>query len=64
MKKIKIDFRFFPREAVKEDNFFLNFLNKNFEIEISKAPDFILFSNFSENRKVIPEIKEKAIKTV
>jgi alpha(1,3/1,4) fucosyltransferase len=60
MDKIKLAFKYMPREATKEDNYFYNLLNKNFEIELSEEPDFILFSTFNgNNTKEIPNIKEK-----
>jgi len=61
MNKIKLAFKYMPREAVKEDNYFLNLLTNNFNIEICENADFILFSTFTDkNTKEIPIIKEKA----
>jgi len=57
MDKIKIGFKYFPREASKKDNYFKNLLTKNFDIKESKEPDFLLFSTFNKkNSKEIPII--------
>jgi len=56
MEKLKIEFRYFPREAVKEDNFFLNLLEKNFEFELTNKPDFVFFSVFNKEKKEFPKI--------
>jgi hypothetical protein len=63
MDKIKISFKYMPREAVAEDNYFYNLLKENFCIEFSEnEPDFILFSTFNgKNNKEIPNIEENAI---
>ena len=61
MDKIKFAFKYMPREASKEDNYFYNLLTENFNIELSEKPDFILFSTFNKNNtKEIPIIKDKA----
>ncbi len=58
---IKIAFKYMPREASQEDNYFHNLLTENFDIEFSEEPDFILFSTFNgKNIKEIPTLEEKA----
>jgi len=58
MDKIKVDFKYFPREASKEDNFFQNFSKKYFDTEISNTPDFVFFSTFTgEKTKNIPQLE-------
>jgi hypothetical protein len=58
MNKIKIAFKYFPREAVKEDDYFRRILNKHFSVEETQDPDFVLFSTFTkrEERKQVPII--------
>ncbi|VVB76068.1 Uncharacterised protein [uncultured archaeon] len=57
MKKAKIAFKYFPREAVKEDDYFRNFLDRHFEWEESDEPDFVLFSSFTgEKEKKMPNL--------
>lgn len=61
MDKIKVAFRYLPREATNEDKFFQNLLTQNFNIEISPKPEFILFSTFTgKNTREIPIINEQA----
>jgi len=62
MDKLKINFKYFPREARKEDNFFLNLLEKNFDYEIREDADFVFFSTFTRNKKEIPLLNTKATK--
>ena len=63
MKKIKLAFEYFPREATKEDKFFQNFLMKHFDIELSNEPNFVMFSTFTpEKKKEIPKLKGKFTK--
>ncbi len=57
MEKIKLAFKYFPREAVKEDDYFRTFLNKHFLWEESTNPDFVLFSAFTgEKDRKMPKI--------
>jgi hypothetical protein len=58
MEKIKIGYKYFPREASKEDNFFPNFFSKHFDVEISDSPDFVFFSAFTgEKEKKMPKLE-------
>ena len=48
-KTLKIDFVDFWEGFDKTDNYFYNLLKKEFNIEISKEPDYLFFSVFSLN---------------
>jgi len=49
MKKIKINFVDFWGNFNPNENFILDALNKNFEVEISENPDFIFCASFGKN---------------
>jgi alpha(1,3/1,4) fucosyltransferase len=58
MNKIKIAFRYFPRESTKDDDFFRNILANNFNIEETDNPDFVIFSSFNgEKERAMPKIE-------
>jgi len=58
MNQIKIAFKYFPREAVKSDDFFKNFLQKKFNAVESNTPDYVLFSAFTgEEKKEMPTVE-------
>lgn len=55
----KIAFKYWPREAVKEDDFFRNFLRENFDVKIvdEKDAEILFFSNFTNKRKLeVPKV--------
>jgi hypothetical protein len=50
-RTIKIDFSDFWPGFNKTDNYFYNLLKEEFNVEISKSPDFLFFSVFGDNHK-------------
>ena len=49
MKKIKINFVDFWKSFNPEDNFIIDALKKNFEVEISSNPDFLFCASFGKD---------------
>ena len=45
-KKIKLNFVDFSGDFTSKNNFFLNLLNKYYDLEISNNPDILFYSNF------------------
>lgn len=50
-KKIKINFKYFWRNFDSEDNLFTNLLKKDYNVVISKDPDYLFYSVFPEIKK-------------
>jgi hypothetical protein len=45
-KKIKVKFVDFQSTFLEEDNFFIDSLKKNFDVELSEDPDYIFFGAY------------------
>jgi len=48
-RKVKIDFTDFWGGFEKNNNYFYNLLNKDFDVEISSSPDFLFYSVFGNS---------------
>lgn len=57
MKKIKINFADFWPDFDKNNNYFINLLREDYEVEISDNPDYLFFSVFGSNNKYYNCIK-------